>query len=41
MKINTEKKIKPLKKVKALKEKKEQDEQLLKPAVRIQELKII
>ena len=39
MKINTEKKIKPLKKVKALKEKKEQDEQLLKPAVRIQELK--
>ena len=39
MKINTEKKTKPLKKVKALKEKKEQDEQLLKPAVRIQELK--
>ena len=37
MKIKIEK---PLKKVKALKQQKERDEQLLKPAVRIQELKI-
>ena len=36
MKPKTEK---PLKKVKALKQQKERDEQLLKPAVRIQELK--
>ncbi len=36
MKPKTEK---PLKKVKALKQQKEWDEQLLKPAVRIQELK--
>ena len=36
MKIKIEK---PLKKVKALKQQKERDEQLLKPAVRIQELK--
>ena len=36
MKIKNEK---PLKKVKALKQQKEIDEQLLKPAVRIQKLK--
>ena len=36
MKPKTEK---PLKKMKALKQQKERDEQLLKPAVRIQELK--
>ena len=36
---NTEKKLKPLKKIKALKQQKEIDEQLLKPAVRIQKLK--
>ena len=36
---NTEKKLKPLKNVKALKQQKEIDEQLLKPAVRIQKLK--
>ena len=39
MKPNTEKKIKPLKKFKTLEKQKEEKEQAVKPAVRIQELK--
>jgi hypothetical protein len=39
MKTNTGKIEKPLKKVKALKKEKEDAEKLVKPAVRIQELK--
>ena len=39
MKPNTEKKVKPLKKIKTIKKQKEEQEQAIKPAVRIQELK--
>ena len=39
MKPNTEKKVKPLKKIKALEKKNEIDALMVKPAVRIQELK--
>ena len=39
MKPNTEKKVKPLKKIKALEKQNEIDAQMVKPAVRIQELK--
>ena len=39
MKPNTEKKLKPLKKIKTIKKQKEEEEQAIKPAVRIQELK--
>ena len=40
MKIKTEKIVKPLKKIKAIKKQKQEEEQAIKPAVRIQELKI-
>ena len=39
MKPISEKNIKPLKKIKALKKQKEDTEKLVKPAIRIQELK--
>ena len=39
MKIKTEKIVKPLKKIKTIKKQKEEEEQAIKPAVRIQELK--
>ena len=39
MKPTTEKKVNPLKKIKTIKKQKEEEEQALKPAVRIQELK--
>ena len=39
MKIKTEKIVKPLKKIKAIKKQKQEEEQAIKPAVRIQELK--
>ena len=39
MKIKTEKLVKPLKKIKALEKQNEIDAQMIKPAVRIQELK--
>ena len=39
MKPNTEKKVKPLKKIKALEKQNEIDALMVKPAVRIQELK--
>ena len=39
MKIKTEKLVKPLKKIKALEKQNEIDAQMVKPAVRIQELK--
>ena len=39
MKINTEKKVKPLKKIKSLKKQYEEEQLMLKPAVRIQQLK--
>ena len=39
MKPNIEKKVKPLKKIKALEKQNEIDAQMVKPAVRIQELK--
>ena len=39
MKTKTEKLVKPLKKIKALKKQKQEEEQAIKPAVRIQELK--
>ncbi len=41
MKPITEKKSKPLKKIKTIKIQKEEEEQAIKPAVRIQELKKI
>jgi hypothetical protein len=37
---NTEKLIKPLKKIKTIKKQKEEQQRAIKPAVRIQELKI-
>ena len=39
MKTKTEKKVKPYKKIKTIKKQKEEQEQAIKPAVRIQELK--
>jgi hypothetical protein len=39
MKTKTEKKVKPLKKIKALEKQNEIEAQMVKPAVRIQELK--
>ena len=40
MKINTEKKVKPLKKIKSLKKQNEEEQLMLKPAVRIQQIKM-